>query len=252
MTARPTLLVLTLGPTGDCLRHPLLPARHRSVEHALRRGCLDRAIAAGRESGFDLEVAVDRDLDLAADVRIQRQAEGSFGERLRTALASVWERKSSAPLILIGSDAPDLSCEHLLEAERRLSIDPASVVLGPCRDGGIYLLAAARPLGDELDRVRWCRRNTRRDLIRALEAAGRTVTLLEPLSDLDRAPDLQAWLAKSLDGDFWRSLARTLRRINAGLLQSARPVEQPVFAPAPWISLRPERGPPVRLRTARA
>jgi glycosyltransferase A (GT-A) superfamily protein (DUF2064 family) len=70
-----------------------------------------------------------------------------------------------------------------------LAQDEDQVVLGPARDGGVYLVAAARPIED-LESVNWCGWGTRQSLRRALRRAKRPLALLAPLENLDRPCDL--------------------------------------------------------------
>ena len=116
------------------------------------------------------------------------------------------------PLLVVGTDVPGLSAHHVARAATLLAEEPDRVVLGPSPDGGLYLLAASRPLPG-LAAVRWCRRHTLRDLLRRLRETGRPVTLLEPLEDLDGRSDLESWLAARPGRDGrWRRLSRTLEK----------------------------------------
>jgi hypothetical protein len=85
------------------------------------------------------------------------------------------------------------------------------VAIGPATDGGLYLLASLRPLGNFVSQVRWCGPHARADLTRSLASAGLRVILLETLADLDTREDLESWLTERHTRDGWIGLVRRLR-----------------------------------------
>jgi glycosyltransferase A (GT-A) superfamily protein (DUF2064 family) len=144
----------------------------------------------------------------------------------------------AGPLLVVGTDVPGLAASHLARALALLDEDADRVVLGPSPDGGFYLLAARRPIDQLATATRWCRRDTLRGLLRTLAEAGRPVTLLAPLADLDRPADLDRWLSRARPRTttaHWQALTGLLQRALAGL---RRPLALPrqlaprlVFAP---------------------
>lgn len=248
---RPTLLVFTLGPRADAERRRLLGGRAESLENELFADCLGRALEAGRACGLSLRVSSPRPLDEArtagADVAGQRGT--GFAARFRHAVEQAFV-EGCGPLLVVGSDTPDLAAGHVAAALAALDADPDAVVVGPARDGGFYLLAAARPLDGALSQVPFRAGETRRLLCAALAAAGRPVVLLEPLADLDRRRDLERWLAaargragQARSGAWKLLLARLLRWLaDLGLAE-------PVWIAAPRLASLPVaagRAPPSR------
>jgi uncharacterized protein len=65
------------------------------------------------------------------------QRGAALGQRLRHAF--VWAARKKAGALVIGSDAPDLPKRYLQKAVSL--VREGEVVLGPCRDGGFYLVA---------------------------------------------------------------------------------------------------------------
>jgi 2-phospho-L-lactate guanylyltransferase (CobY/MobA/RfbA family) len=240
-TATPTLLIFTLGAARESARRGLLPPGMRDLEIGLREGCLEAALAAGRSSGCRIEVCSPSPLALPQGIENVPQEGTGFGSRLEGAMRHAFARGAS-PLVVVGSDVPGLSPSHVTRALDLLADDPDRVVLGPSPDGGIYLLATARPLGG-IAALPWCRRDTLRHLLRALREAGRPVVLLEPLADLDRPADLERWLANPLFESRWRPLARLLRSALAGR-RRALPVSAGSPRPA-FASALSGRGPPL-------
>jgi len=242
--SNPTLLVFTLGATRERARRALVPGRLQELEIGLRESCLDATLAAGRERGCRLEVSSPAPISLPADATNVPQPGSGFGDRLEWAMLDAFGR-GAAPLIVVGTDAPGLASRHLERALALLDEDANRVVLGPSPDGGFYLLAARRPIDGLASSVRWCGRETLRDLLTVLRAQGRSVELLEPLADLDRPADLERWLARGAGEDEgrWRGLIRLLRAAFADLNRPL-PTCHPELPGAPLARLA-GRSPPV-------
>ncbi len=191
MSGTPTLLVFTLGPEAEARRHPLLPVALQAEETRLRRACLESVLSAGREAGCRVEVCSPAPPDLSIADAWAPQEGATFGERFAGAIRSAFAR--GGPVVAVGADIPGLAARHIALAADRARA--GSVVVGPSPDGGFYLLASDGPMDDILAAVRWFGGDTRRSLLAALHAAGRTVVLLEPLADLDTPADLDRWVA---------------------------------------------------------
>jgi hypothetical protein len=214
-TTIPTLLVFTLGPECEGGRRRLLPAPLRQTEATLHRAGLEQMLAIGRDAGYRVVVAAPEPLDLPPEVRQLRQRGTSFGGRLQHALRALRAEIGSAPLLVVGTDTPDLAASHLRAAVAELESSPTGVVVGPAHDGGFYLLASRIGLDSVLSTVRWCCRDTRRSLLAALCGQGHPVHLLEPLLDLDRRADLERWLSRRRAESPLGRLRRTLRAVLA-------------------------------------
>jgi 2-phospho-L-lactate guanylyltransferase (CobY/MobA/RfbA family) len=247
-TTEPTLLVFTLGAPAERARRPLLGRRLGAVEVALRRACLDEALAAGRAAGLRLAVCSPRPLAGTGADETLPQGGGGFGERLAGAIEEAFARGAS-PLLVVGTDTPGLAAAHLEAALALLAADRDRVVIGPSPDGGFYLLAASRPIPDLATAVRWCGPETLATLRAALAAAGRPVALLPPLADLDRPADLAGWLAAQDPNASAEHVALAtwrphLRRLLAAMSRPPRPRRE--RAPRQVVALAPTgRAPPL-------
>ncbi len=247
-SARPALLVFTLGPEGERRLRSLLPARDSDLEHALHAKCLTSALAAGRAAGCRLLVSSPVPLSLPTDAEPLRQSGRGFGARLRHAIALARARVRG-PILVVPGDVPDLRVAHLETALAALRDDPRKVVLGPDRDGGIYLLGSSGPVDDVITGIPWRGQRTRRALRRACEANGRVVVQLGALGDLDRQSDLTAWLARARREPIaeagWMDLVfRLLHRIRIVCRPRSRPTLAPVAIQSRTVWHR--RGPPLR------
>lgn len=243
---QPTLLVFTLGATRESRRRQLLPADQDAIEKRLHRACLDAALDAGRAAGCRLQVASPEHLDLPTDVDLRPQRGIGFEQRLSEAVRGAFD-SGGGPVVLVGSDIPGLSGDHIKRTLDLLRDDPERVVVGPSPDGGFYLLASAEPLDQVFSDVRWCCRQTLKSLRRALAREGRRVVLLAPLVDLDRPSDLEHWLAANrvYSSTLCRRFIDLLRRVLA-LLRRAH--WQTLIATPPRRSatgLPPLRAPPL-------
>ncbi|WP_187696528.1 TIGR04282 family arsenosugar biosynthesis glycosyltransferase [Xanthovirga aplysinae] len=70
----------------------------------------------------------------------------TFGERLFNACQIVFD-KGFGRVIVLGSDCPNITPKVLIDAA--IALDNYSLVLGPSKDGGIYLLAADQEIFDK-------------------------------------------------------------------------------------------------------
>ena len=242
--ATATLLVFTLGARRESRRRRLLPPAEKALEDRLHQACLDAALAAGRAAGFRLEVSSPLELALPADVARRPQRGSDFGSRLQSALERTFAEQGG-PVVLVGSDVPELEASHLRRTREALEHNPESVVIGPSPDGGFYLLAASQPLAAALSEVRWRCRQTLRSLKQALRREGREIVLLSPLADLDRRADLEVWLAHAPRRDgLWRGLISRLSEVLAGLRRAWLP-DSPSRPSCRELRAHRLRGPPI-------
>ena len=239
-----TLVIFSLGPERERARRRLLPGAWREVELRLHRQGLETALEAGRASGCRVAVSAPEDLDLPVGVEWLQQTGRTFGERLGHALDAVWRARPEGPVVIVGSDVPGLTANHLHRAQMSLEEDPDRVVVGPSPDGGFYLLASRRPVEDLFQDVRWRRPDTLASLLELLASAGRPVELLPALADLDHRADLERWLsAPDATAGSWRELCGLLRSI---LSAFRRPAALPRigWSQRPAVAAAGPRAPP--------
>lgn len=149
----------------------------------------------------------------APDIHLVAQAEADLGERLRQAF--VWGFAEGAQTVLIrNSDSPDLPGRLATEAREVLERGQAQVVLGPCPDGGYYLVGLQSPQPQLFQDITWSGPTVLAETLARAESLGLTVHLLPPWPDIDTCDDLQAFLAtpKTSPSPGWRSynLAKSL------------------------------------------
>jgi uncharacterized protein len=90
--------------------------------------------------------------------------------------------------IAIDSDSPTLPADYLCQAIARL--DEADVVLGPCEDGGYYLIGLKQSQPELFRGIAWSTAQVTAQTLAQAEALGLAVALLPTWYDVDVAADL--------------------------------------------------------------
>ncbi|MBA3912989.1 MAG: TIGR04282 family arsenosugar biosynthesis glycosyltransferase [Acidobacteriales bacterium] len=114
------------------------------------------------------------------------QGEGNLGNRIERILRRGLRQASCA--IALGADSPGLP-SHLLESARQ-ALAAHDAVLGPCDDGGFYLLGVRRCPPGCLGEVRWSSQHAASDAGQSMAQAGMSVTVQERWFDVDTEEDL--------------------------------------------------------------
>lgn len=169
-------------------------ARRVGAVEALRfyrtaTGGLLRRVGRDRRWRTILAVAPDRALSApfwpAALARVP-QGRGDLGARMQRVL----DRAGRGPVLIVGSDIPDVTAVHVAQAFERLRRH--DVVFGPAHDGGYWLVGARRrPRVPKLfEAVRWSSEHALADTLRNVEGS---FALLEELADVDTEADWRRW-----------------------------------------------------------
>lgn len=122
--------------------------------------------------------------------RVIPQRGEDLGQRLEFAFEDLLIQGYAGALI-VGSDLPTLPAEYLRLAAAQLMASDDSVVLGPARDGGYYLIGLRTPHPELFRGVAW---STERVLSRTraiARSAGLKVSLIPEWFDIDSAADLR-------------------------------------------------------------
>ena len=126
----------------------------------------------------------------AAPARVIPQGAGGLGVRMARLLCA----RPPGPVVIVGSDIPDLDAGHVARAFEALGHH--DWVFGPAADGGYWLVGARRRRAPwrPFDAVRWSSRHALGDSLAILEGA--RVALLEPLHDVDTGADFDKFFKK--------------------------------------------------------
>jgi rSAM/selenodomain-associated transferase 1 len=125
---------------------------------------------------------------LAPDMAITPQHGAGLGERLDHVLTQALER-GAGQAVVMDSDSPTLPAVYLAQAFAALDGD-ADVVLGPCDDGGYYLIGMKRPQPRLLRDVEMSTPHVARDTLALAEQLGLRVALLPSWYDVDTVAEL--------------------------------------------------------------
>jgi uncharacterized protein len=91
---------------------------------------------------------------LPADFSLLPQRGKKFGDRLYFAAADLFKCGFVA-VCLIDSDSPTIPSENFIRAVELLSLPEDRIVLGPCDDGGYYLIGLKRPHREVFGGIDW-------------------------------------------------------------------------------------------------
>ena len=151
-------------------------------------------------------------------IAIMGQGEGDLGERLARAAKTSLDESTPAVLI-IGSDSPTMPARLIHDAQSRLA--KSDVVIGPCEDGGVYLIGIKRAADGLFEGIEWSTDRVAQQLKDSAKSCGMTVAELETWYDIDRPADLDRALRDMHDADELDDFA--LRRLLEDLLADAEP-----------------------------
>ncbi len=119
--------------------------------------------------------------------RLLAQGPGDLGARM----GRIFRGLPLGPLVMIGSDIPEITPGLIVEAFKALG--RRDWVLGPAGDGGYWLIGARRRprLVLPFAGVRWSSDETLADTLKGL--GGQSIALMPTLADIDSGADLAAW-----------------------------------------------------------
>ncbi|HZT70323.1 MAG TPA: TIGR04282 family arsenosugar biosynthesis glycosyltransferase [Terriglobia bacterium] len=203
-----TRLIPTLGANGAAeLHRALVSDTLRKVEKLNNKAAFYLFVSGG---GFPKKTVPDI-------FEWRRQRGRNLAQRLDRAFAELLGRHSR--VLVIGTDSPQFPPSTLSVALRELLITDA--VLGPCPDGGFYLIGLARMVRGLFSGVRMGTGLAFCDMLGNLLARGFSCSVLEPCPDIDRGQDLSA-LKKSLieTPALRRLMPQTSRFVVKRLMQS--------------------------------
>ena len=239
--SRRALLVFTRSPEAEARAKGLAPESASRLFSAFLASWRE----AAEEAGATLLISAPtgcaaRFREALPDLDVLPQPARPFGARLAAAVGEVFARGFEAVSVVAG-DTPAISAGELDLAFRAL--ERGSVVVGPSRDGGVYLVGLPDAAAGTLV-AGFAPRNPRlcRELESALAREGRRVARLGVRGEIDGAGDLSRACRESRWSPVWREYEFLLA---AALRFGRRPASE---EPAPPPILRavsvPARAPP--------
>lgn len=183
-----TRLAPLLGADGAAALHAKLI--DRTLETACRAGIGDVELHGDPVSDGALQASGRRH-----DVRLVGQSEGDLGERMRFALEQALT--TCAHAILIGSDCPALTVQHLRLAAAELT-NGRDAVFVPVEDGGYALAGLARCDPRLFQGISWSTSAVMDETRARLRVLGWRWRELETLWDVDTPRDYERLVASGL------------------------------------------------------
>jgi rSAM/selenodomain-associated transferase 1 len=177
----------------------LSPARLTSLRTAL---LADSLFALGGLPGLTVFFTPDEaEQEIAslcgAAVPCVAQGAGDLGARMVGALQHLLRGGRCDAAILVGSDIPLLTKDHLREAaelllppRRAKASAERGIVLGPADDGGYYLIGMTQVHASLFEGIAWGSENVLADTLRAAERVGIDARLTRSAYDIDTMDDL--------------------------------------------------------------
>ena len=127
-------------------------------------------------------------------VAVAVQPEGDLGARMMAAVEA-----ARGPAIVVGTDCPALTPEHLRAAARAL-VDGIDVVIIPVDDGGYGLIGMQRPQPALFEGMTWSTSSVMAETRRRLSRLGLSWREPARLWDVDRPADLDRLAGAGLAG----------------------------------------------------
>ena len=222
------------GQTKTRLSPPLHPEQAAALYECFLRDTLDVARAVPHVSRlvhYAPDDAAGYFATLAPDFGLRPQVGDNLGQRLDQVLTRCL-REGFRQAVIMDSDSPTLPPAYVARAFS--SLETADVVLGPCEDGGYYLIGLNQPQPRLLREVQMSTPHVLHDTLALAGQAGLRVALLPPWYDVDTAQELErlrADLALHANGAAPRTRA-FLARPSASRPEGARRGNVSVIIPA--------------------
>jgi rSAM/selenodomain-associated transferase 1 len=115
------------------------------------------------------------------------------GEDLGARMVAAFDdafRRGARRTAIIGTDAPSVSRERVIEAFEALG--GYDVAVGPASDGGYYLLALGSPRPELFEGIAWSTPSVLAQTLERAATLGLRVRLLKSLSDIDTMADVRS------------------------------------------------------------
>lgn len=132
---------------------------------------------------------------LSSDINLLPQGQGNLGNKLQRCFTDAFSAKMKR-VVIVGADCPALSSEII---EKSLDIlTQNDLVLGPAQDGGYYLVGLSQPIPSLFDNIPWGTDQVLDTTLTRAKKINVTISLLEPLADVDRPEDIHHFRHNSL------------------------------------------------------
>jgi rSAM/selenodomain-associated transferase 1 len=186
------IAILAKAPVAGLAKTRLVPALGREGAAALAARLIEHmvAVCAAAACGpVTLWTAPDDTHPLFAAMRdrhgvvLARQPDGDLGARMHAAVIA-----ANGPVLVVGTDCPAMTAEHLRQAAEALHSH--DVVVIPAEDGGYVLIGLRRPQPELFSDMTWSTATVMAEMRRRMCALALSCRELPPLWDVDTPDDL--------------------------------------------------------------
>ena len=186
------------APLPGYAKTRLIPALGAPGAARLQRQLTLRTLATARAAGLgpvtlwcapDVRQRFFRALRRRCGIELRAQPEADLGMRM----ADIFAAAGNRPVLLIGTDCPVLTPEHLRQAA--LALQSADAVFITTEDGGYYLVGLRRPAPELFSGIAWSTPEVMARTRERLAALGLRWQEVARLWDIDSAADLARWQA---------------------------------------------------------
>ena len=199
------------GPAGDAASEslPLQGIASRSEAATTRAMGIAVYTPVGSEPAYT-------DI-LPNNYRLLPQRGEKFGERLYFAAEDLFKCGFDS-VCLIDSDSPTVPAQNFATAVELLNTSDDRVVLGPCDDGGYYLIGLTKPHRELFEQIDWSTERVFDQTMRRAREIGLEVKLLPPGYDVDDAASLRRLCKELLSQSTSDSVAPSTRKFLADIV----------------------------------
>jgi rSAM/selenodomain-associated transferase 2/rSAM/selenodomain-associated transferase 1 len=193
------IAVMAKAPLAGYAKTRLIPALGASGAARLQRELTLRTLATARAAGIgpvtlwcapDSHQRFFRALQRRCGIELRDQPELDFGARM----AHIFAANDGRPLLLIGTDCPALTPEHLRQAAQALH-DGADAAFITTEDGGYFLVGLRRPAARLFAGIEWSTEHVMAQTRSRLAELNLRWQETAKLWDVDRAEDVARWQA---------------------------------------------------------
>jgi uncharacterized protein len=188
-----TVAILAKAPVAGFAKTRLIPELGAHGAAALQEAMTERAVEAACAAAVgpvalwctpDERHVSFREIATRLPLTLARQPEGDLGRRMLTAMD-----RANGPVLVIGTDCPALTADHLILAAEALRHGTDIVAL-PVEDGGYALIGSRVPQPTLFDAMPWSTPQVMAETRRRIAAARLSLQELSPLWDVDVPADL--------------------------------------------------------------
>lgn len=192
---RTAILVFARAPVAGAAKTRLIPALGAEGAARLHRRLTEHALATATAAAAAVQLWCTPDSDhpfftacaKCYPIELRTQVGATLGERL--VFAVVGELRKRDAIVVIGTDCPALTPQHLRTAMQALADHDA--VIHPADDGGYVLIGLARTCPEAFAGIDWGSDRVFNQTMDNFSRAGRRVSIQETLWDVDTPADVE-------------------------------------------------------------